>query len=146
MFKSIFRFSIIVVALLGLVSCGGGSSSTGFSGSDTSSTSSSSTSTTSETETSTTDVHNGGDGVVTVSWTIPTQNSDGSTLTDLSGYKIYYGASSTSLNNIVTISNQSITSYVIENLTNGITVYFAVVAYNSKGIESYLSNISSKST
>ena len=33
-------------------------------------------------------------GSVSLAWTPPTQNEDGSTLTDLSGYKIHYGTTS----------------------------------------------------
>src|SRR5258705_5912861 len=34
-------------------------------------------------------------GVLDASWTLPTQNSDGSPLTDLASFRIYYGSSST---------------------------------------------------
>lgn len=147
MFKQALRSSLIVLASLSLISCGGGGGSSALSSSDTSS-SSSNTSSTSSTSSTTpvTDVHNGGNGAATLSWTAPSQNTDNSTLTDLTGYKIYYGASPSTLNNVITVANPSINTYVISNLSNGITVYFAVVAYNSTGIESYLSNISSKST
>ena len=33
------------------------------------------------------------DGSITLSWTAPTENEDGSALTDLAAYKIYYGTS-----------------------------------------------------
>ncbi len=32
-------------------------------------------------------------GAATVAWIPPTRNSDGSTITDLAGYTIYYGTS-----------------------------------------------------
>jgi len=32
-------------------------------------------------------------GTALLSWTAPTENSDGSPLTDLAGYKIHYGSS-----------------------------------------------------
>ncbi len=33
-------------------------------------------------------------GTATLSWTPPTQNTDGSPLTDLAGYRVYWGTSS----------------------------------------------------
>src|SRR3989475_10884580 len=33
-------------------------------------------------------------GILDVSWTAPTTNTDGSPLTDLASYRVYYGASS----------------------------------------------------
>lgn len=79
----------------------------------------------------------------TLSWTAPTQNSDGSALTDLSGYYIYYGTSATSLTNMVNISSPSTLSYVVTNLSSG-TWYFAVSAYTSNGSVSPMSNVGSK--
>src|SRR4029453_5899928 len=38
-----------------------------------------------------------GNGSATLSWTPPTRNTDGTTLTNLPGYRIYYGTSSGSL-------------------------------------------------
>jgi hypothetical protein len=83
-----------------------------------------------------------GAGNATVSWTAPTANTDGSALTDLAGYRIYYGTSSNALNNVVPVSI-GVTSYVVEGLTSG-TWYFAVRAYTTAGTESALSNIASK--
>jgi hypothetical protein len=41
----------------------------------------------------------------TLSWTAPTQNDDGSTLTDLAGYRIYWGTTSGSYPNSATITS-----------------------------------------
>lgn len=79
----------------------------------------------------------------TLSWTAPTRNSDGSTLTNLAGYRIHYGSSASVLAQTIQISNAGITTYVIENLAPG-TYYFAVKAYSSGGTESELSNVVSK--
>lgn len=70
-----------------------------------------------------------------LSWIAPTQNTDGSALTDLKGYRIYYGTSATALTQAVTINNADLTSYVIDSLASG-TWYFAITAINSAGIES----------
>lgn len=82
-------------------------------------------------------------GAATVSWTPPTYNTDGSTLTNLAGYRIYYGTSSGALNQTVELKNPGLSSYMIENLPAG-TYYFGVKAFNSSGAESVLSNVASK--
>jgi hypothetical protein len=84
-----------------------------------------------------------GTGSATLSWNPPTQNTDGSALTDLAGYKIYYGKSSTNLDKIVTIASAGITRYVVENLTSA-TWYFSMTSYNSTGVESSQSTAVSK--
>jgi len=82
-------------------------------------------------------------GSATLSWTPPTQNTDGSTLSNLSGYRIYYGTSSSALNQTVQVSGAGMNRYVIGDLTGG-TYYFAVKSVTSSGTESALSNIASK--
>ena len=82
-------------------------------------------------------------GTADVSWTPPTTNTDGSTLTDLAGYNIYYGTNPNALNQKVQVTNIGVTNYVISGLTTG-TWYFAVTAYSSAGTESSLSNLASK--
>jgi hypothetical protein len=82
-------------------------------------------------------------GTASLSWTPPTRNTDGSSLTNLSGYRIYYGTSSNSLNQTVQVNNPSVSTYVIENLSPA-TYYFAVKSLTSGGAESALSNVASK--
>jgi hypothetical protein len=81
-------------------------------------------------------------GNVTLSWVPPTTNTDGSSLTNLSGYKIYYGSSATALNTSVNVSSGS-SSYVITGLSAG-TWYFAMTSLNSTGTESAQSAVVSK--
>jgi len=81
---------------------------------------------------------------VTLSWTPPQENTDGSALTDLSGYKIYYGTQSRSYANTIEIDNPGLTTYVVENLSPN-TYYFAATAVNSTGIESEFSGEAVKS-
>lgn len=83
------------------------------------------------------------EGAATMSWTPPTENTDGSPLTDLAGYRISYGPSADDLSLTVTIQDPSINTYVIENLTRG-PWYFAVAAVNSLGASSDPSAIGSK--
>lgn len=84
-----------------------------------------------------------GTSSTTLSWTAPTQNEDGTPLTDLAGYKIYYGKSSRSYTDQVRIDNPGITSYVVDNLTPD-TYYFAATSFNSSGVESGFSNEATK--
>ena len=72
-------------------------------------------------------------GDATLSWTAPTQNTDGSALTDLAGYKIYaglvqggpYGDVS------ITINNPTTTTFVVPGLAEGTTYFFVTTAFNS---------------
>lgn len=84
-----------------------------------------------------------GTGNATLSWVTPTQNTDGSTLTDLSGYRIYYGSSANSLTSSVNVS-ASATSYTVSGLTNGTTYYFAMTSLSASGLESDRSTAVSK--
>jgi hypothetical protein len=82
-------------------------------------------------------------GSATLSWTPPTQNSDGTSLGNLAGYRVIYGRTSGNLDQTVNVDNPSINRYVVENLSSG-TWYFAVVAVNGTGVTSQLSNTASK--
>ncbi|MGH8188057.1 MAG: putative Ig domain-containing protein [Steroidobacteraceae bacterium] len=82
-------------------------------------------------------------GSATLSWTPPTQNTDGSTITNLAGYRINYGTSSGQLNQIIEISNPGMATYVVNGLNAG-NWFFAVRAYNNAGAESVISNVASK--
>ncbi|MGA7539771.1 MAG: putative Ig domain-containing protein [Steroidobacteraceae bacterium] len=83
-------------------------------------------------------------GTATLTWTAPTTNTNGSALTDLAGYHIYYGTSPSALSSVVDIPNPGTTTYAISSLASG-TWYFAVNAYTTSGTESALSNTGSKS-
>ena len=83
-------------------------------------------------------------GSATLTWTAPVTNTDGSALTDLAGYHIYYGSSATALSNVIDVASAGTTSYTVASLTSG-TWYFAVSAYTTSGLESTLSNTGSKS-
>jgi len=82
-------------------------------------------------------------GTATLSWTAPTRNTDGSTLTNLAGYRIYYGTSSSSLTKTISINSAGLTTYVVSDLAPA-TYYFAISAVNSSGTESTRSSVSSK--
>jgi hypothetical protein len=80
---------------------------------------------------------------VTVSWAAPTENVDGSALTDLGGFVLAYGTSEAALTQTVRIDNPSIDTYVLDDLASG-TYYFGVKAYSSDGTESAMSTLVSK--
>jgi hypothetical protein len=82
-------------------------------------------------------------GSATLSWTPPTQNSDGSALTNLAGYKVYWGTQQGTYPNSVTLSNPGLTSYVVDNLGPG-TYFFVATALNTLGAESTFSGVASK--
>jgi Putative Ig domain len=84
-----------------------------------------------------------GNGSATLSWTPPTRNTDGTSLTNLAGYRIYYGTSSGSLTRTVQIANPGVASYVVGSLTPA-TWYFSVRSYTTTGAVSAASNIASK--
>jgi hypothetical protein len=73
---------------------------------------------------------------VVLSWQPPTTNTDGSTLTNLNGYRILYGVKSGVYTQTVTVNGAGITSYTIENMQSGAQYYIALVAVNSVGAES----------
>lgn len=76
----------------------------------------------------------------TLSWMPPTENSDGSVLTDLASYRVYIGSSPTSLQPLVVISNPGLARYVIDGLAPG-HYYFAMTAVDARGVESALSQV-----
>jgi len=82
-------------------------------------------------------------GRATLSWTAPTENTDGSSLSNLSGYRIRYGTSASALTRTIVINNASVTTYVVEDLGPS-TWFFAVTAVTSSGTESTHSNVASK--
>jgi Putative Ig domain len=78
-----------------------------------------------------------------LSWTVPTENADGTPLTNLAGYRVYHGTSAAALSDVRHISRPDLTQYLFESLTSG-THYFAITALNASGVESALSGIGSK--
>jgi Fibronectin type III domain len=82
-------------------------------------------------------------GSATLSWTVPTQNTNGTPVSDLAGYHIYYGTTEGAWTSTITVLEATETSYVVSGLAAG-TYYFAVVAFNTAGEDSPQSNIASK--
>jgi Putative Ig domain len=72
---------------------------------------------------------------VALDWMPPTENVNGSALTNLKGYTLHYGQQSKAYTHTIKIDNPSVLNYVIEGLQKG-TYFFAVTAFNTKGAES----------
>jgi hypothetical protein len=82
-------------------------------------------------------------GSITLSWDPPTQRDDGSPLTNLAGYRLYWGTAPGHYPNLAHIPNPGIATYVIDELPPG-TYYLVATAYDSSGIESAFSNVATK--
>ena len=77
-------------------------------------------------------------GPVSLSWAAPTENVDGTPLTDLAGYRIYYGSESRTYSDMEEIMEPASTGYTL-NLASG-DYYVAMTALDQQGNESAYSN------
>lgn len=74
-------------------------------------------------------------GSATLVWQPPTETTSGATLTNLAGYRIYYGQAPNSLAQVITVANPGVTRYLIGGLLSA-TWYFQMTAYDMNGMES----------
>jgi hypothetical protein len=81
-------------------------------------------------------------GSVVLDWVAPTENSDGTPLTNLAGYWIYYGTSASTMTNTVQVANPGVLTYVLSNLSPG-KWYFAITAYTTADVQSDESAVAS---
>jgi hypothetical protein len=130
-----WRSLATVVVIGALAACGGGGGSPAATSSSAAVAPVSSTDSSPPAGSSTSSI-----GAATLSWAAPDQNTDGSALTNLAGYRIYYGTSADALDQVIDIPSVGITTYVLDDLTAG-TYYFSIRAYNAVGAESALSNV-----
>ena len=77
-------------------------------------------------------------GQAKLRWDAPTLNNDGTVLTDLTGYKLYFGQASKKYNSVIDVGNS--TPFTLLGLTAEETYFFAVRAYNLSGKENDISN------
>ncbi len=82
-------------------------------------------------------------GRATLSWQAPTDNVDGSPLTDLAGFRVYYGNSAKDLRYVIQVADPGARTRIVEDLTVG-TWYFTATAYDQSGGESARSNVTAK--
>jgi Fibronectin type III domain len=76
-------------------------------------------------------------GQVQLSWDAPTTNTDGSPITDLAGYKVYYSQAG---GNFSSVDVGKVTTYTLSGLQDGKTYFFVTTAYDTTGQESGFSN------
>lgn len=81
-------------------------------------------------------------GSANLSWAAPTQNTDGTPLTNLAGYRIYYGNTAATMTQSVQIADPNTVSYTISNLMPG-TWFFSMRSYTTANVESALSGVAS---
>jgi hypothetical protein len=79
---------------------------------------------------------------VKLSWMSPMSKADGSALTNLGGYMVYY-RNTDAITQVYSMDVGNVTSATIDNLSQG-TWCFAISAYNEANIESELSNYACK--
>jgi len=75
------------------------------------------------------------DNTATLDWSVPQTNADGSALSDLAGFRIYYGTASGNYTQTVTVSDAATLTYTIQNLSAG-TYYMVVKAFDTSNNES----------
>ena len=71
-------------------------------------------------------------------WVAPTENVDGTPLTDLAAYRIYYGSGSRSYDDFLDVTDPTATSYAVDVISG--TYYVAMTAIDGDGNESAYSN------
>jgi hypothetical protein len=74
-------------------------------------------------------------GAVNLSWSAPTNNTNGTSLTDLAGYVVRYGTSTSAMQSQISVKS---TKVEIGNLAAG-TWYFEVASINSANVQSQFS-------
>lgn len=83
-------------------------------------------------------------GELSLNWVAPAENVDGSALTDLAGYRIYYGERSRDYSGQQAVNNPAITSMSIRVPAG--SYYVAMTAIDTQGNESGYSNEVLKTT
>jgi Fibronectin type III domain len=84
-----------------------------------------------------------GTGSVTLTWAAPSENTNGTALTNLAGYLIHYGTTATDLTQEIEVPATTAPTYVVSGLAPG-TYYFSITAYTAMGSESADSDVASK--
>jgi hypothetical protein len=79
----------------------------------------------------------------TLTWQPPALNMDGTPLTDLAAFKVYWGTTQGTYPYSAHIANVAARTHTVTGLNTG-KWYFVVTALNSKGVESPQSNVWSK--
>jgi hypothetical protein len=77
---------------------------------------------------------------INLSWTAPSEREDNEpiSLSEIAGYKVYYGTSERNYTNSVNINDGSADGYTFKSFSAG-TYYFALTTYDTAGRESQYS-------
>jgi hypothetical protein len=83
-----------------------------------------------------------GPGAVSLNWAAPSERTDGTSLSlsEISGYKVYYGTSEGNYTNSISVNDGSATSAIVANLPVG-TYYMVVTSRDNVGRESGYSGV-----
>jgi hypothetical protein len=132
---------VCMFALALLAGCGGdGFDSDGTSAASSASTTSTGSSSGSSTGSGTTTTNPpAANGTATLRWSEPTSNTNGTPLTDLAGYRIYYGTDAKNLDGTIALNGAQDTSYKMSLATG--TWYFAIKSVTENGAESAMSDV-----
>lgn len=79
-------------------------------------------------------------GSVTLRWTPPTENVDGSKLDDLAGYRVYWRQADGPIDEAVVIEDPLLTEFEIEDLPDG-EWHAGVTAFTAEALESDLATV-----
>ena len=82
-------------------------------------------------------------GEATLSWSKPTDNTNGTALTNLAGYVVRYGTNPAALTSEISVASANTTDVEINNLSPG-NWYFEVASVNTANMESEFSSAVSK--
>ncbi len=79
---------------------------------------------------------------VSLSWIAPSAREDDNpiSLSEIAGYKIYYGTTQGNYNNSVNVNDSAAEGYTLNGLSSG-TYYFAVTTKDTEGRESQFSSV-----
>ena len=77
-------------------------------------------------------------GPVQLSWVAPEENVDGSNLTDLAGYRIYYGTESRSYSEVIDVPDPATTTHAFTASSGD--YYITMTALDAEGNESAYAN------
>lgn len=85
-------------------------------------------------------------GTAIITWTAPMNRVSGAQLpmSQIKGYRVYYGKSSTSTSMLIDLPNAQTTQHKLTGLSRGTSYYFRVSVYDMQGIESVKSPVMSK--
>jgi len=75
---------------------------------------------------------------VSLAWEAPTTNADGTPLTDLAGYRVYYGSASGVYEQTKDVGN--VTTFPVTGLMSATLYFFVATAYDTSNNESAFSN------